>query len=211
MVNNGRRRTYISPLRARRTALLRQRIMAEAAEQLASQGYFGARMRDIADAVGCSMESVYGLVGPKSEVVLQVYLAQVSPLMAPLEQVPPLGPIPGLGGVADLQEAVSSVVDLLAPWTPLTAGIWVAAVEAGPEVSELHRRVGSVTGLRRSACASVAGELVPGAAREDVAASLYVMTSAETHLMLTRDVTLSESACRAWVVKASMGAVVGAR
>lgn len=199
MDNRGAKRAYVSPSRARGTMLLRQRILDEAAEQLAGQGYFGARMRGVADGVGCSQESVYGLVGPKSELMLQVYLKEFGDLMAPVE-----GHV-GLASAlrrADVDEAIRLTVDLLAPWTPLTAGVWVAATEAAPEVSELRTLVHGAITMRRSGCEHVAQHLVAEPWRQDVAASVYVMTSAETHLMLTRDVTFSEDVCRSWVVDA---------
>lgn len=175
---------------------------------MSSQGYFGARMRDVADAVPCSQESVYGLVGPKPELMLQVYLQEVKDLMAPIE-----GHV-GLASAlrrADVDEAIRLTVDLLAPWTPLTAGVWVAATEAVPEVSELRRLVHGAITMRRVGCQHVAEHLVPGAWREDVAASIYVMTSAETHLMLTRDVTFSQDVCRSWVMDALRSTVAASR
>ena len=70
MAGQDAARPYRSPLRARQAAQTREAILSAAADRFASQGWSATSMRDIADAAGVSVETIYASHGPKVEVLL---------------------------------------------------------------------------------------------------------------------------------------------
>ena len=177
-------RPYRSTLRARQAAQTREAIVAAATELFSTHGWAGTSMRDIADAAGVSVETVYSSQGSKIELLLAaVDVAVVGDLEA--------------GGLADRPQfaaiASGSLRDRAATLAQLgtsihrrTAGLQLALREAAVADATAAERLAELEERRRAdiaqALALVAGRTVTDEERD----GLWAITGAEVYDALTR-------------------------
>ena len=203
---NRPRRTYRSPLREEQAARTHERIVEAAAVLFSDHGYSGTTMSDVARAAEVSVESVHA-AGPKAGLLVQAIRQRYAgdgEWDALLEVFRARDTAAG----TETDTGIDRIVETIAAAHARSARLMielraVAAVE--PLVSE---QWDDLQRAKRDSWTAVAAwmvrdggflpERVPEVSAE-LAATLTVLTSAETFVQLTLDWGLDESQYRDWL------------
>jgi AcrR family transcriptional regulator len=189
-------RAYRSTLRARQAAQTREAILAAATELFATQGWAGTAMRDIADAAGVSVETVYSSQGSKIALLLAAVDAAV---VGDLEDVG-LADRPEFAAVASGSrgDRAAALAALGAGIQRRTVGLHLALREAAAADAVAADRLAELEERRRAdigqALALVAGRPVTDEERD----GLWAITGAEVYDALTRRSGWTEHDFQTW-------------
>ncbi|WP_193609806.1 TetR family transcriptional regulator [Nocardioides lijunqiniae] len=197
------RRRYDATGRRERAARTRATIYRAAFELFSERGYAGTTIADIAAAAGVSSETIHKM-GPKSSLLdgaREVAVFDDSDIAS-------VGDTDVMGRVAaqgSFPAAVEVLVDFYAVSNRRAARFWVswrAAASEEPAVAEAWQV--EMASARRAFEASIAFGRSRGWLRDDVedqelAATLWLLASAETYVRLTADAGLDEDGYRAWL------------
>jgi AcrR family transcriptional regulator len=201
-------RAYRSPLRERKAAETRARILTSAAETYAERGYT-ATVRQIAQRAGVSAESV-NVIGSKPALLLEAFrfvLAGTGGWSSITENPRILE----LMSMPDTNDAVRGYVEFMAAANLRAHGIWAtvrtAAVTEPTVAAALQQLLDGKRGdFEIAAMWWQSRGLVPaGASLTSIAGSLYVMTSQETFDQLVHDWGWGLDAYRGWLFDALIG------
>jgi AcrR family transcriptional regulator len=200
----GPRRTYRSPLREEQAARTHDRIVEAAAMLFSSHGYSGTTMGDVARAAQVSVESVHA-AGPKAGLLVEAIRQRYA---GDGEWDSLLEIFRAQDEGTKIDDGTDRIVELVAGAHGRSARLMielraVAAVE--PLVSDQRD---DLQGAERGRWTAVAewmmrATVVPPEhhpeVSADLAATLDVLTSAETFVQLTLDWGLDESQYGAWL------------
>ena len=201
---NRPRRTYRSPLREEQAARTHERIVEAAAVLFSDHGYSGTTMSDVARAAEVSVESVHA-AGPKAGLLVQAIRQRYA---GDGEWDSLLQGLRAQDSATGTDDGIDRIVELIAAGHARSARLMVelravAAVE--PLVSEQWDDLQEATRDSWIAVAEWmvrAGDVSPARVAEvsaDLAATLNVLTSAETFVLLTLDWGIDEPRYRDWL------------
>ena len=146
--HDGGKRPYQSPVRRERAEHTQERVSQAAAGLFADRGYARTSVRDIANAAGVAVETVYAS-GPKSAVFLRAF--ELS-LRGTLDGTPllELDPVRAAADARSLAEFLTVITDFVVAANARTVRLWRAFVEAAngdPDVARAY--ADQMTGMRR--------------------------------------------------------------
>lgn len=197
------RRRYDSTGRQEQARRTRSAVHVAAFELFTERGYRSTTLADIAARAGVSVETVQKL-GPKSALLDGARAIAVFETTE-LDDIHDADFMLQVAAQDDLAGAVDVLVDFYARSNRRAAGFWqtwLAAALDDPVVAATW------TAEMRSAhgafCAGIdfaagRGWLRDDVTTEELAATLWLLASAETYLRLTRDAGLSDDAYRGWL------------
>lgn len=134
-------RPYRSPQRLAQAEQTKTRVCQAAARLFAVEGYAHTSVRQIAEAAGVSVETIYG-IGGKAEIFLRAFELAFSgtPHGASLLD---LGELSALREAPTLAELVDALTGFIVVSNERSAGLWRAYVEAAngdPQLAEAYAR-----------------------------------------------------------------------
>ena len=195
-MNDAGTRPYRSEVRARRARETRQRILDAATASFAERGWAATGMRDVADAAGVSVETVYKNFESKVELLHRV----VDVIVVGDDEPVPLAQreaylAMGTGDVAQRAQAAAALVTGIntrqAPIVPAMREAAATDVTVAVLMTELHDR--RRLEFRRS------GSLITGRQPSEVETDgLWAVLSVDVYLLLTRHVGWTDAAYQAW-------------
>lgn len=200
---SNEKRAYHSPLRQRRAAESRQRIIDSAAALFDDRGYAGTTMAAIASKAKVSVESVHG-VGQKNELLLLAFHRVFDDnLVDPswLEQ---------LDENADSEKAQAEWISAHVDANARAAGLWMAvraAAAVEPSVADAFqaflesRRSFYAAVIRWISSAGLMTEPIDDR-MDDYAGALAVLFSPETYYQLVRDWGFDRNRYEGWLRRA---------
>jgi AcrR family transcriptional regulator len=153
-LDDGNVRKYNSPLRAKRAAETRARILDAAVARFGELGYAGTTLRDIARAAGISIDSVQAQ-GSKAE----IFLAAFDMALVGEDQAFPLREQPALRDVfaaESLEEYLAGFCAFVAESSRRSVGLWVAFIGASASDSQLAEAYAAkMSAMRAESAANV--------------------------------------------------------
>lgn len=196
------KRSYHSPLRQRRAAESRQRVIDCAAKLFNDRGYNGTTMSAIASAAKLSIESVHG-VGQKGELLLFAIRRAYD------ERLLDSGWIDELLEM-DFNEAVELWVDVHVQANKRTAGLWMSCRAAASAEPTVGSTLDELVAQRRAVCTGAVRWLVKNdvissgisnGRLDEMASSIAVLFSPETYCQLVQDWNLDEASYRESLIR----------
>ena len=184
MAARGTARPYRSSLRARQAAQTREAILAAATELFSTHGWAGTAMRDIADAAGVSVETVYSSQGSK----IALLLAAVDVAVVGDDEDVGLADRPQFAAVASGSRSARATA-LAALGTGIhrrTAGLHLALREAAAADAVAAERLAELEERRRSDIAQALALVAGRAVTDDEREGLWAITGPEVYDALTR-------------------------
>lgn len=192
-MNEGRvKRRYDSSRRQAQARETRARILEAARSLFIARGYAGTTMEALAGEAGVAVETVYATFGSKRTVLARL----VDRAVGGDDEPTPILARPGPRDVEaehdqrrQIHGFAHGMSEIMTRVGPLF-GVMRAAAPTEPEIAELLR---SVLAARRANLAVVVrwlesnGPLRPGLTSEEAADTLWAVSSAETHQLLTVD------------------------
>jgi AcrR family transcriptional regulator len=170
------------------------RLLEAAVEQVATTGYDGLTVRNVARAAGVSPATAYTYFGSKEHLLASVFWSRVAAL-------PPIA-VPARSTVAQRVEAALGPVALLVADEPeLAAGVTTALLAHDPDVRQLREQIGALFAER---LAAALGPMAP-------ATSQLGLTMAFTGGLLTAGMGLLDYRAVAPMVAELATRVVGRR
>jgi AcrR family transcriptional regulator len=154
-----KRRTYDSSGRRKQAEATRAAVLAEARRQFLADGYAGASVSSIAEAVGVSVETIYKSIGPKSAIVRALWeqgLAGRGPVPAPSRS----------DALPDEAEAlVNGWAALVREVSPLASPLTLLVKQAAAHDAEMAALLAEIDAERRARMRQNARRLIglPGA------------------------------------------------
>jgi len=195
-MNDAGTRPYRSEVRARRARETRQRILDAATASFAERGWAATGMRDVADAAGVSVETVYKNFESKVELLHRV----VDVIVVGDDEPVPLAQreaylAMGTGDVAQRAQAAAALVTGIntrqAPIVPAMREAAASDESVAALMTELHDR-------RRLEFIR-SGALITGRQPSEVETDgLWAVLSVDVYLLLTRHVGWTDAAYQAW-------------
>jgi len=195
-MNDAGTRPYRSEVRARRARETRQRILDAATASFAERGWAATGMRDVADAAGVSVETVYKNFESKVELLHRV----VDVIVVGDDEPVPLAQreaylAMGTGDVAQRAQAAAALVTGIntrqAPIVPAMREAAASDESVAALMTELHDR--------RRLEFSRSGALITGRQPSEVETDgLWAVLSVDVYLLLTRHVGWTDAAYQAW-------------
>lgn len=210
----GPSRTYDSPLRRARARETERRLLAAAGEAFAELGYVGTSMAAIAERAGVDPRTVYKVFGTK--VALLSRLVDVA-MVGDQEAVPVLGR-PWAAAALDAPTAAERVGAFAAAVRALMARAGpvfrtaAQAAAADPDAAALwsegqRKREQDATAF--VAALDEASLLRPDRPRAHATATVWLLTSPETHLQLTDALAWTLDDYERWLADALADALLG--
>ena len=190
-------RPYRSAVREQRARETRQRILEAATALFAARGWTATGMRDVADAAGVSVETVYKTFASKVELLHRVVDVIV---VGDDEPVPLAQRTAYLAmGTGDLPERAQAAAALVTSVNARQAPILPAMREAASSDETLAALIAQFHDQRRLEF-SRGGSLVAGRQLSDVESDgLWALLSVDVYLLLTRHVGWTDPDYQAWV------------
>lgn len=186
------KRGYDSSRRQAQARETRQRILDAARRLFVARGYTGTTMETLARDAGVAVETVYAAFGSKQAVLTQLIHRAVGGDDDPIPILARPGP-QSVHAEKDQRRQVrgfaQGMSEIMARVGPLF-GVMRSAATTEPEIAELLR---NLLAARHDNLAAVVrwlesnGPLRPGLSREDATDTLWAVSSAETHQLLTVD------------------------
>lgn len=127
-----------------RNAETTAKLLDAAVEQVATSGYDGLTVRNVAKAAGVSPATAYTYFGSKEHLLASVFWSRVSAL--PAQDVPR-----GASVAQRVEAALVPVAMLVADEPELAAGVTTALLAHDPDVKQLREQIGAVFGDRITA------------------------------------------------------------
>lgn len=199
-------RAYRSPVRERRAAQTRSRVLDAAADGFTRRGFAGTTLAGIAAEAGVSIDSVVA-VGSKSFLLLESFRRRYAGdggWRSILDQPT----IQEMFALTDREQALDAITDFLATGHRASADLWFVVratalfepvvAEGIAELLELKRQSFAVTVdwlIEVGLVPAVTSE----AERQSLAANVNVLMSAETYVLATTDWQYSDEDYRQWV------------
>jgi AcrR family transcriptional regulator len=194
-------RRYDASGRREQARATRQKVIAAATELLIQRGWANTSMRDVAKVAGVSVETVYGSVGNK----LELLRIAIDTAVVGDDEPVPLSERPAWQRISDgttARERVEAIGDLLVALHPRSAPLHRALQHAAvgePDLAELLRKDSAdMREQTRQAIASVL-DREPTEQELDL---VQAVTSNETYLLLTEQRGHSDEDFREFVVTA---------
>lgn len=193
-------RRYRSPRRAQQAAETRAAVLAAATERFSDAGWAATSVRDIAEAAGVSVETIYATYGSKIALLLAAVETRVVGDLDPL----PLADRPefaALAGGAPRDRALA-VARLVTDIHRRSGGLQLALREAAASDAEARARLEALEAQRRAdvgrALELVAGGPVP----ERTCDGLWAIGTVEVYAKLTGARGWDDEQYQAWVADA---------
>lgn len=179
----GPRRRYRSPRRAQQAAETRSAVLAAAADLFAARGWAGTGMRDVAQAAGVSVETVYANFRSKGE----LFDATLDMLVVGDTEPVALADRPEFAalGTGPRKRRARAAAALVTGIQRRTAALHVVLRQAAASSDDLARRLAEDEERRRLSVEQAATLVVgrPVSARERDA--MWALTSVEVYVLLT--------------------------
>jgi len=195
-MNDAGTRPYRSEVRARRARETRQRILDAATASFAERGWTATSMRDVADAAGVSVETVYKNFESKVELLHRV----VDVIVVGDDEPVPLAQREAYLAMAtgDVAQRVHAAAALVTTINARQAPILPAMREAAASDETLAALIAQFHDQRRLEF-SRAGSLIVSRELSDVESDgLWALLSVDVYLLLTRHVGWTDAAYQAW-------------
>jgi len=209
-------RTYRSELRDAQASQTRTRVLDSAAQEFAARGYTGTTLAAIARGAGVSVETVK-LQGAKHELLLAAWNRRLTgadePAGAPfLDDDERRAQATALGD----EELVAALAETAAGISAESVGLWQAFAGAARLDDHVRAAFETTLAMRRRefrgliALLDERGMIANDRPREELAATLVFLASAEgyQHLVAESGMTLQEY--RAWLVRAIQRLILAA-
>lgn len=206
------KRAYHSPKRRQQAEKSRRRILEAAADTFDTLGYTGARMTDVAERAGMSVESVYA-VGSKAFLLVEAFKLRYAG-EADWESVFDSARAQDIFALTDPVEALDAWMTFLRDANARAARLWFAvraAAPAEPRVASLldelwqNRRASFQQTVRWMVSIGMLDAATPHDAVPRLAAEVSTLTSFELYEQLVERWGWSEEEYEAWVRRALAG------
>jgi AcrR family transcriptional regulator len=195
-----RTRKYASPKRQQQAAETRASVLEHAAALFGERGWAGTGMRDVAQAAGVSVETVYATFGSKTELLMAALDVAVVGDAAPvaLHDRPEFTAL----GEGTIEERTQAAARLVRRVNERTGGIGKALREGAAGDAQLAQRLADGERRRRAdvarACRLIAGRPVGTVESEGV----WALVSVEVHQMLVERAGWSATRYESWLADA---------
>lgn len=202
----GGKRAYHSPRRQEQAAASRRRILEAAADTFDALGYTGARMTDVAERAGMSVESVYA-VGSKAFLLLEAFKLRYAG-EAEWGSIVESARAQDILALTDADEALDAWMGFLHDANERAARLWNAVRSAAPgepSVARLldelweHRRDSFQDTVRWMVRAGIVPRDTPDEAVPRLAAEVSTLTSFEVYEQLVERWGWSATEYEAWM------------
>jgi AcrR family transcriptional regulator len=193
------RRRYVSPRRVESATQTREAVLGAARELFAARGFAATGMRDIAQAAGVAVETIYSNFGSKTELLSAAMDVAVvgDTRPVPLRDRPEYAAL----GRGPLQERAQAAARLLVEIHERTAALGRALREGAATDEELAKRVAELE-QRRRVNVTEAVRLVAGRAVSDTAADgVWAVTSMEVYALLIEHAGWSPDRYEQWMAE----------
>jgi len=198
-VTDGAKRRYVSPRRTETTAQTRQAVLDAARELFASRGFAATGMRDVAQAAGVAVETIYARFGSKTELLSAAMDIAVvgDALPVPLSDRPEYRAL----GRGTLRERGQAAGRLLREIHVRTAALGRALREGAATDEELAKRLAALEQRRRVNVAEAAA-LITGRPADDMEVDgIWAVVSVEVYALLTQHAGWSADRYEQWVAE----------
>jgi AcrR family transcriptional regulator len=193
------RRRYVSPRRAESATQTREAVLGAARELFGIRGFAATGMRDVAEAAGVAVETIYSNFGSKTELLSAAMDVAVvgDARPVPLNDRPEYAAL----GRGPLRERAQAAARLLVEIHERTAALGRALREGAAADEELATRVAELEQRRRVNVAD-ALTLVAGRAVSDTAADgIWAVTSMEVYALLIQHAGWSPDRYEQWMAE----------
>lgn len=209
------RRKYDAPRRREQAARTREAVHRAAFDLFSARGYSRTTLADVARTAGVSVETVQKY-GPKAQLLDGARRMGVLGSLD-LESILDAPVMAAVFAAEDLRAAVEALVEFYVASNQETAGFWRAwksAASVDTVVGELwDREIRSGRSAFRTGIAAVRerGWFRADVRDDELAATLWLLVSAETYTRMTADAGLDDATYRGWLRRSLLEQLGGLR